>query len=523
MTSQLDIFAPLRYHPPGGLAPGKRLFGLALYVAVALLVGLIGGVSHAEPMIFGLITGVLLLLPLIWQRPVLSLYILIGGAAVFETFPLGFPDSLTDKVPFFQSASSVGGPGWIIISGAELLIILGLGAVAMQRVSLGKTPLKTGPLFLPLAFYMAMVGYGLVQGRAMGGDTLTSFWEARSQIYLILAYMLVVNTIQEKSQLTRLVWILLLGIGLKGVLGTWRYLVTLGGDTSTVTVIAKNNSILAHEESYFFALFFILALILFLFRSNRAQLWFTIVAATPVLLAFLANERRASHLILMIGIVMVLPWVYRLLESRRKVILRVAILIMLLGPLYIAATWNTTAKGGEPARAIKSLIAPNERDASSNDYREKEALNLKYNIALDPIRGLGYGRPIDFVVPVPYTGDIFIFWNIIPHNSILWVWMRLGFVGFVAFWFLIGRALVSAMVVAKQLSDPYLQSMGVFTVVALFTWVVLGALDMGLADFRVSVLIGGIMGLVGLLPQLESKEARDRPPDTEMERHEYST
>ena len=59
--------------------------------------------------------------------------------------------------------------------------------------------------------------------------------------------------------------------------------------------------------------------------------------------------------------------------------------------------------------------------------------------------------------------------------------------------------------------EPYLQSMAVFAIVALLTCVMLGALDLGLADFRIGVLIGGLMGLLGLLLNIEQSNAWEKP------------
>lgn len=481
-----------------------RTYLFILLGTASLLVGLIGGISQEHSMLFGTITGLLLLLPLIWHRPALCAYLLVGGAAVFEVMILGFPDSFTDHVPFFRAPSSVGGPDWFIISGAEFLMVFTLVAVALRRMAVGEKPLRTGPLFWALMFYMVMVSYGLLYGRGTGGNLLVALWEARSQFYLMLAYLVVVNTIQEKRQLVRMMWVLLLGIAFKGVLGTWRWLVTLEGDTSRVTALSHNNSILEHTESYFFAIFLIMVLILFLFRSHRAQLWFALLAATPVFLAFLANERRAGHLVLALGIITLIPLAYRLLRSRRRAILRVTPIVCLVLLAYTGLFWNASGAIAEPARAVRSQFQPGDRDAGSNDYRIRETLNLKYNIQSSPILGQGYGKSIIFYIPLPYLD--FVFWQEIPHNTILWVWLRLGFVGFLAFWFLIGRAIVGATIAAKQSSDPYLQSVGVLAVVALVGWILLGAVDMGITDWRVNILIGVFMGLVSLLPELEKKE-----------------
>lgn len=510
------------YYGPASAAgwpsASRRLLLIIALGFLSLLVGLIAGLSYDNPMLAGIIMGLLPVLLLIWHRPVLGAYILLGGAVVFETFPLGFADSFTDKVPFFRSFGSAGAPGFLIITVAEFLMAFTLGAVILRRMAAGEKPLETGPLIWAVGAYTVMVAFGLVYGVGTGGNLLAALWEARPQLYLFMVYLVVVNTIKDRSQVNRVLWIFLIGVAFKGTIGVWRWLVTLGGDKQNISEIATNtNSIMSHEESYFFALFLILIVILYLFRSHRGQLVFALIGAVPVVLALVANDRRAGILVLVIGGLLVMWLAYRLVIPRRKAILRLVIIGLLLTPIYLGATWNSESTIAEPTRAIRSLVQPNERDASSNDFRKIEALNLKYNITINPILGRGYGKDIIFFVPLPFIGDVFVWWDIIPHNTILWVWMRLGFLGFLAFWFLIGRTLVSAMMTTKQLSDPRLQSAGVFAIAALVTWVFMGALDMGIVDFRINILIGTLIGMVGLLSKIQAREADDNPKDTEPE------
>ena len=490
--------------------------GYASFGVLILIISVATGVNATYPMLTGAAIGLALLLPIIWNRPSLGVYLLMGGAAVFEAFPLGFPDSITDEAVFFQPFSSQGAPESVIVSVAEILMVFTLATVILRRIAEGRKPLEPGPMFWAVGFYTVMVGYGLLYGVGTGGNWSAALWEARGQIYLFVVYLLVVNTIYERRQVNRLFWVFLAGVAVKGLLGTWRFLVTLEGDLDRVLVASRNaNSLLSHEESYLFALFLLFGLALFLFRGHRGQLLFVLMASAPVLVAFAANQRRSGSLALMLGILLVVLLAYLLARSRRKAIVTVAITFIMVVPIYMAITWNVTSIVAEPTRAVKSLIQPGERDASSNTYREIEALNLKYNIQIDPIKGRGYGKPIIFYVPLPDISNLFYWWDMIPHNTLLWVWMRLGSVGFAAFWFFIGRAIVGSIMATKQSRDPYLQSVGVFTVAALITWVLMAMVDMGLVDFRETVLMGVLIGLTSRIPQMEQAYVAGKPEEFE--------
>jgi O-antigen ligase len=264
---------------------------------------------------------------------------------------------------------------------------------------------------------------------------------------------------------------------------------------------------MSHEESAFFALFFALIGLLWLFKADRAQLRFALWLALPVLLAFLANERRAGMLVLMLaaGVIAVMGFV--LLPWRRRRLVGAGILAAALLVPYVLAFHASDALIAEPASALGSVVWPDPRDEGSNTYRVIEAEIVALNIALSPIVGLGYGREMVMFLHLPDLTDIFEFWAWIPHNTIMWVWMRLGIIGFAAFWFMIGRSVVGAAVAARQTRDRYLQAVLAFAIIVCGAWVTQGAVDMGLTTLRLNVLVALAMGLVA---RMETAVTHDR-------------
>ena len=83
------------------------------------------------------------------------------------------------------------------------------------------------------------------------------------------------------------------------------------------------------------------------------------------------------------------------------------------------------------------------RDASSDLYREIENFDLVYTIRAEPLTGVGFGKPFYQPAPLPDI-SFFVFYRYIPHNSVLWIWLKMGFVGFVAMFFVIAAALRAA-------------------------------------------------------------------------------
>jgi O-antigen ligase len=106
--------------------------------------------------------------------------------------------------------------------------------------------------------------------------------------------------------------------------------------------------------------------------------------------------------------------------------------------LYLGAFWNAEGLMGFPAQALKTAIAPNEvgsKDQSSDGYRQVENLDLLATIQAKPVTGLGFGHQFYRPYPLPDI-SFFPFYQYMPHNSVLWVWIQTGVGGFIAMLFL---------------------------------------------------------------------------------------
>ncbi|MBI4202808.1 MAG: hypothetical protein HY532_06845 [Chloroflexi bacterium] len=481
----------------------RRLALGAGALLLALLLGMVLGLT-ASPALAVVLALPVLLVPVLWYRPSLAVYILVIGTVTFETFSLGFSDSLTDKIPFFRSLGGTGIPVPMPFLPVELLLLGTLAFVMLKRMAVRQRPLELGPFFWPIAFFMLAVGFGLVHGIGTGGNIERALWEARPQAYLLLAYLLVYNTVNNQRQLTLLLWFFLASVVVKGLVGTWRYLVTLGGDLSLIPVVSRSNSLLSHEESFFFALFFIFIIAVFLLRGWRKQVWIPLLLSPPVLLAFAANERRAGTLVLVLGVLVAVLLVYALARHRRRLLVLLAIAAIIAIPPYVLAFASSNSLIGEPARAIASVFIPDPRDLSSNTYREIETQNVKFNIMMDPLWGRGYGKSIVMFLDLPDLSRVFEFWDLIPHNTVLWLWLRVGFFGFVIFWYMAGRFIVGSSLIAKEVRDPYMQAIAVLAVAGVTGWLALGLIDMGFADFRVTLFVGILIALASRLPSMAS-------------------
>ena len=62
-----------------------------------------------------------------------------------------------------------------------------------------------------------------------------------------------------------------------------------------------------------------------------------------------------------------------------------------------------------------------------------------YTAKTDPF-GVGFGKPFYQPIPLPDI-SFFVFSEYIPHNSIMWIWLKMGYLGFVTLLFLLAAAI----------------------------------------------------------------------------------
>jgi O-antigen ligase len=213
-----------------------------------------------------------------------------------------------------------------------------------------------------------------------------------------------------------------------------------------------------------------------------------------VVIANLANNRRTSWLILIGGfaVLFVAAWVR--LPERRQLLARLAIGMAVTAALYFPLFWNSTSLLAQPARAVRSAVAPYERDLQSNQYRVYEDANLMLDIRRSAPLGLGFGVPIDYSgVPFYDLTKSNPSLRFEPHNGVLYIWLRLGSLGALVFWFVVGAGIIAACRLARS-PDAQLALYGAVTLCTLIAYVVEGNYDLGLSAFRIAVFVGCILG-----------------------------
>jgi O-antigen ligase len=169
--------------------------------------------------------------------------------------------------------------------------------------------------------------------------------------------------------------------------------------------------------------------------------------------------------------------------------------------MYLPLFCNNTSMLGQPARAVRSISQPDERDAASNQYRDLEAINVQAGIASNPLLGVGFGQPFPFVVQLPDL-SWWAFWHYEPHHNILWVWLKTGAIGFALFFTMMGSGIAHAARMAVKLRDSELRGFALLVMAAIVMTLVFCYVDLGLVSGRVTIFVGTLLGCLSVLDRI---------------------
>lgn len=482
---------------------GRRPDGLVFAGLLVILVGLgLGLILYPPLAILAAAPPALLVLNWIWREPARGLYLLLGATLVFEIFPLHFADSLTDRFPFFlnlNNTNSSAGLSGIPITPAEILMVLVIVIWFVAGVSRRTLTMAGGPLVSAYLIFSAVVLAAEIHGILGKGDWNKSLWELRPQAYGFVAFLMAANLIQERRQVRHLAVIFFVAIAFKAGVALYRYFVTLHGNDSAY------EAIMAHEESYFYALFILgTAVALIWGRGLRRSVVFLLLAISALsLFAMVVNHRRAAELALIGGVATLIAMAIRFDDERRGQWVGLSVVTVLVVTGFTLAFWDhTSGLTGELVRPIRSLFQPDQRDYLSNIYRVAEDANLQVTFRTSPLVGIGFGIPMTVIFPMADISYIYPLWNYIPHNTVLWIGMRMGAVGYAAFFGLVATAVLQACRQLATRPDPLLNAVAAFTVAAIVAEMVMGYSDLQLDSFRNLIVFGGLLGLLNRLPKL---------------------
>jgi O-antigen ligase len=269
------------------------------------------------------------------------------------------------------------------------------------------------------------------------------------------------------------------------------------------------DAITEHAAAIHMNTIFVFTVTAWLYKTSLAKRFVLPLMVPPIILTYLATQRRAAFLTLAIALVLVS--ILLLIENRRAFWLIVPPL-GLLSVLYVVAFWNAGGALGLPAQAVKSVVAEdqaNAADLSSNLYRQIENVNMSFTIHQRPLTGVGFGQKFYVIVPLPDI-SFFEWWQYFPHNSIIWIWLKAGVGGFLAMLFFVGSAIMIGVRALVRMPKNDMSAIAATAVLYIIMHFIYAYADISW-DIQSGVYVGMMMGLLGSLEHIVNKPIKIKP------------
>jgi hypothetical protein len=453
-----------------GLVVGGLAFG-----ALAGYLGSTGSVTRV------FVLAVVFLPVVLWKRPYLAPAILLSAAILVEQWTAVPHIPITDKIPLWQGI----GPGHL--QGADILLLIVLGIYLLKGKELGARWFPHTHVSAAVRGVLACVVLAIVVGHFHHGSLRTSLMEARPYVYLAATYFLTCVLVQDRRAIRAVLWGFVGTVAFKALQGTYVWI-------GNRHMIPKPESYISHEASYFFVIFMFLVLALWVFdQRGKLRTWATWLLPV-VLWANIVNDRRAAWEMLAGGLLCLGVIVYRALPIRRHLLSKAIVGLILVSAVYFPVMWNSSSSLGQPARAVKSQVKPSARDGASDTYRVQENANLQLNIKQGTPVGKGFGVKIDYALPISDVSSDDPTIVYIPHNGVLDVLMRMGFLGGVAMWFLIGAGIVAGSRLSRS-RDREVAVIGTVLACSMVAYALMAATDQGFFFSRIAFITGVLLGL----------------------------
>jgi hypothetical protein len=469
-----------------------RQLWLAMLLGASLALALTMFVLGPTPLPLG---GMLFLgtLIVIGYQPRWGLYFVLFFALMGDAV-------LMVEYPFVKNLSSVESLLYVhdslIFSPLELYLMITLFAWIGKGLFTRQLRLRTGVMLWPVLLFTTLLIVGLVWGIGTGGNVNVALWESRSIFYLPIIMILTINLIDNRRQVSTLIWVIMSAVFVKGIIGVIIFFTRHHGSLAGVEAITE------HAAAIHMNALYVLVFASWLFQASLAKRVLLPLMVPLVTITYIATQRRAAFASLGMVMVMMTMILYR---TNRRLFWTLVPTVSVFALLYLAAFWNSGSALAFGAKAVKSIIAPDagSADESSNLYRVLENINIAYTIKQAPLLGVGFGQKFHITVAMPDI-SFFVWWEYIVHNSVFWIWLKSGLLGFLTIMTLMGFSLMRGGRMVWRIQDNDLQAIA-FTITAyLFMHYMYAYVDMSW-DAQSMLFVGTALGLIDCLERIDTQ------------------
>jgi len=433
----------------------------------------------------------LVLVGIVLMRPVLAVALLLTVAIVFEGI-VG-----AGAVPSLYAPLSGR------VSPFELLVVLVLVAIAGD-VLRARRPLRAPPrpLSLALALLALAMCAGVVTALGNGVGTRTAIEALRVLLMLLLLPLAIVNLDLDQRQIKQL-------LALAAALGIAKAIAGLVLTSSGGGLEIEDGATLTYYEpaANWVMLVAIVAVVAALLQRMRPPLW--LLLGTPLLVASLVLSYRRSFWIAAV-FALLLVLLLSTTPSGRRMLVPASLLVA--GAIWVLGSTGFQAQ--TPLGQRIASLSPSRLTTNKSDrYRIDERANVLGELRRHPISGLGLKVPWAASVqplPVEYpNGRDYV------HFAPLWWWLKMGILGLVAYFAVIGSGVLLAWRTWRLQQDRLLAAFGIGSACALLGLMVMDTTaSFTGVDVRLTVLLGVQLGVIATLSS-GGEPAAERPAPRE--------
>ena len=250
-----------------------RIIAAFFCVAGAGLICLTGGQWLAVP---GVLAGMAFVI-LLARYLELGVYVILAVAIVIEQFKIfGLDNIVTLKIPFYLNFNLITGIGPLVFNPVELLLAL-MGLVwFMRAVTSREWTLRPIPGGWVVLLFGATLTVFVLFGLSRGGVFKVALWEVRALYYLLAMFFISAQVLRTRRQVEVCLWIIVIGLAIKGIQGCWRFFVDLNGHLGEIPAIT------GHEDALFMTTAFVFLLACFLLGHRDRLFWVLLMTTPPV-------------------------------------------------------------------------------------------------------------------------------------------------------------------------------------------------------------------------------------------------
>ncbi len=406
-----------------------RLFGPAVLLTLVFGAFALRWSPHPAP---ATVAVYLVLAAAIVIRPIVGVYAitlltLVGDAKVASWYPFAKNFSSRESISYVSDA--------LTLTPIDLILAVTIVAWLLRSYGTHSLRFRRGALGVPMIVFGSIVFVAFARAMAGAGDNRIAVFEGRAMLYLPLLYLLIVNLFENRRQYVALFVVAISGLFVHSLVALEFY----GGLADSVR--AEMEDLTEHSAAVHIAALLVIVFASWVIPGCTGGLrLLVLLAAVPMTVVFVLSQRRSGVIALGVGVIMLLIVLWRV---RPRALVYLVPVLVVGTAAYVLAFWNSTGSLGIGAQAFKSVFAGDQLedvDFRSNVYREIEAYDLWFTINTSPLTGVGFGNPFYQPFPLPYLPG-FEFRHYIPHNNFLWVWLKLGAVGFASMLFLFARTI----------------------------------------------------------------------------------